>query len=159
MIRHGRRSGRSLAWALGCFALLQVGLLLLWECVGPFWRDPTFFLKLSRLQHRLKKSPEHPLSVVMLGSSRTRAGLQGLVADDFLRERVDRPVQLFNFGVSAAGPFNHLLYLRRLQAAQRPDLLLVEVMPPFLDDHGHLHNLQANQLPTAQLTRDELDLV
>jgi hypothetical protein len=67
----------------------------------------------------------------MLGSSRTVKGFKAYVVEAELERRWNRPVVAFNFGLTGAGPLVETLTLRRLLSeGLRPDLLLIEVLPP-----------------------------
>jgi hypothetical protein len=92
----------------------------------------------------------------MLGSSRTAFGLRGAVLEERLRSTLDRPTVAYNFGVYGAGPVRDLITLRRLLAeGVRPDLLLVEVTPPFLASQpGALAELAS--LPPPRLWLSEM---
>jgi hypothetical protein len=74
-------------------------------------------------------TPEQPVRVLALGSSRTQLGFDAArFAGHF-----DGRVEAFNFGCPAAGPITAALYFRRLlDAGARPDYLLVEVHPCFV---------------------------
>ncbi len=64
----------------------------------------------------------------------------------------------FNFGIPASGPVTHLLYLRRLLAdGHRPDLLLVEVLPPSLADLPNEGPLEARFLFGDRLRHGEAE--
>lgn len=130
-----RRTARAaIAWAVASFVLLQVGLLLLTD----FWfirlRDPSYGPKIASLQRRLKSvGHNRPCTIVMLGSSRTADALNGSVAEHALAA-TGRDSIVFNLGIPGAGPMQEYLTLRRLLAdGVRPDVVLVEVMPPLLD--------------------------
>ncbi len=72
----------------------------------------------------------------MLGSSRA---LQGIVPDrlESLTDADGRPYQVFNFGLTAAGPLREWLTYQRLRAAGvRPAVVLVEVLAPCFNDAG-----------------------
>jgi len=130
-MRTVNRSRRMLVW---CCLLFLTGQGM-WSTVAeyvPKLRDPSYGDKLTKLQRRTRAFPDRPL-VLMLGSSRTGYALDGLSAEDRLYCAHAKRAIVFNFGVPAAGPVTHLLYLRRLLgAAVKPNLLLVEVMPALL---------------------------
>lgn len=135
-MRSKKRSQRTLVWCLVMFAFGQAT----WSFVAerePKLRDPSYGDKLAKLQRRLHQFPDRPL-VLMLGSSRTGYALDGLSAEARLYDAHGGRAIVFNFGVPAAGPVTHLLYLRRLlNAGVVPDVLIVEVMPALLhDDDG-----------------------
>jgi hypothetical protein len=71
----------------------------------------------------------------MLGTSRTGYGFYSARVREQLAAELGGRAMAFNFGIPASGPVTHLTYLRRLLAdGHRPDLLLVEVLPPTLAD-------------------------
>ncbi len=131
--RQLRRARAVLLWSAAFFVAFQVGLGVAEEWYLPFLRDPDYGYRVARLQQRLTSAQEKPITVVMLGSSRTGSGLCARPVERELGEKMGRPVVLFNFGIPAAGPVMHLLVLNRLLRNHiRPDYLLLEVMPPYL---------------------------
>ena len=70
-----RKARGELVWWLLGFVVFQVGLAVALERRLPAVRDPEYALKRQRLQALQAASPGRPL-VLMLGSSRTRLGLQ-----------------------------------------------------------------------------------
>src|SRR5207237_388340 len=98
------------------------------EC-SLYVRDPGYSDKEIRLARQEALNPEGP-RVVMLGTSRTAAAFHA----GRVRDQLGRGV-VFNFGIPASGPITHIIYLKRLLAdGHRPDLLLLEVLPPTLAD-------------------------
>jgi hypothetical protein len=123
---------------------LQLGLALAIERWLPELRDPEYGYRLRRLAPRTRPGAGRPFTVVMLGSSRTTWGFKAGRLEHTLAQSLGRPVVVFNFGVTGAGPLLHLLNLRRLLAdGVRPDLVLVEILPPLL----------AGQYPDHELAR------
>jgi Protein of unknown function (DUF1574) len=124
-----RRARAALAWALAGFALLQLATAFALERLLPAVRDAEYADKLFRLRAALRAAPDRRL-VLMLGSSRTLMSFQA--------GRVDAPDAVaFNFGIRGAGPMLDLVLLRRLLAEGiHPHLLLLEVLPPFLNQPG-----------------------
>jgi hypothetical protein len=116
--------------------VLQAGLSLAANTAWPGLRDPLYFDKYAKLRRRVASrttAAGRPVTVVMFGSSRTLLGLDGRLLEDELAARLGRPTVAFNFGMPAAGPITNLVNLRRLlEAGERPDLVLIEVMPPLL---------------------------
>jgi hypothetical protein len=150
-----------LFWSLAGFAALQLALGLSIELWLPQLRDPYYGHRVNLLRHRMVDATTRPLTVLMLGSSRTRQGLLGKSLEQPLSQATGRQVVVFNFGQSSAGSMTELLNLKRLLAdGIRPDLLLVEVMPPFLgvqqsfDEAGELrlpaHRLRFADLPVVE---------
>jgi hypothetical protein len=142
--RAGRRPWQVLCWAALFFGCLQVGIGLVLDSWLPDVRDPEYALKERQLRARRAEAPGRPL-VVALGSSRTLLGLQA--------GRLGQGGQavVYNFGVVGCGPVLEGVYLRRLLAADvRPDLLLVEVLPPALNRAGD-RTLEEDWLQAARL--------
>jgi hypothetical protein len=138
---------------LGC-AALQLGLNLALEPLFPQFRDPFYYHKSRRLLARVHK--EQPLTVVMLGSSRTAYGLCGQRIEGQLGERLGQPVVVYNSGLFGSGPIAELLYLKRMvQEGLRPDLLLIEVLPTCLAETER-GPAEANWLDPCRLNRQEL---
>ena len=129
------RSAKSaIAWGIAAFVLLQIALFAAmstkrWQIL----RDPDWGMRLSRLETRLAESPRRPLLLV-LGSS--RAGL-GLRPDQMMSTWQPRSPLVFNFCRRGFGPMVSLLYLRRiLEEGIRPDWVVFELWPPFLNDNN-----------------------
>jgi hypothetical protein len=117
------------------FAALQLGLAVAIECWLLELRDPYAGHKMARLCRRARTGPA--ATVVVLGSSRADCGLRAQPLEKRLTEEVGRPVVVFNFGLPGGGPVGELLTLKRLLSkGVRPDLLLVEVLPPLLSSQN-----------------------
>jgi hypothetical protein len=144
------------AWGVSQVALGKVLDHALWL------RDPLYGDKELKLHARVAErttAGDRPLTVVMVGSSRTCYGLRGEIVEDRLAGQADRPVVAFNFGVPAAGPVANLITLRRLlRRGARPDWVLLEVMPPLLAGQ---HPIQPEErlLEPERLRRHEVPLV
>ncbi len=127
------QSGRSVVlWAGMVFVLSQlvVGMVAERWLLSPYeaiWRQ-----KREQLRTLAAREPDRSL-VVMLGSSRTDSAFQagrlnGLTGPD------GRPVVGYNLGIPAAGPLHEWLFVRTLlDRGIRPRLLLVEFLPPMLN--------------------------
>jgi hypothetical protein len=152
-----RARARSAAiWGLGTFILMQAGLAVWINKRMPEWSDPLYAHKAGVLRERVAEVPTRPLTVVMLGSSRTVFALKGSELEGPLEAMAGRPVVVFNFGVTGAGPVSNLMHQRRLLAeGVRPDLFLIEVLPPLLNKEI----VEANRLPADRLRRSDLDLL
>jgi hypothetical protein len=115
---------------------MQVGLSVIACYVWPALRDPLYYDKLAKLRLRqaaIATTDGPPATVVMFGSSRTLSALDGKSLEEQLSARFGRPTVAFNFGEPAAGPIANYLNLRRLVAAgERPDVVLIEVLPPLM---------------------------
>jgi hypothetical protein len=156
--RRRQRFARSAVLSgLAAVLALNLGLLAAVELI-PRLRDPFYGDKARRLWQRLRESTEKPITVVMIGSSRTGVGFHAKLAEEQLARTFSRPMVVFNFGNPSAGPVTNLLYLRRLLAeGLRPDYLLIEVMPPFLAAERP-EPLERAGFATHRLKRDELEL-
>jgi hypothetical protein len=143
---------QSLFWGLLFFAGLQIGLGLSLDQGLLRVRDPEYAAKEKQLRARRAEAPTAPL-VVMLGSSRTLLGFDARKLDDDCP--APRPV-VFNLGLIGGGPVLEGLCLKRLLAAGlRPDLLLVEVLPPSLNQAGN-RALEEDWLSGTRLSGAEL---
>src|SRR5262249_33775514 len=122
---NAQRARASLAWGLASFVLLQAALLAFIDDRMPELRDPEYGCKIVALRERLAEGPDRPVTIVMLGSSRTMFGLKGDRLEDPVSAEAGRRAVVFNFGTTGAGPFKNLMNLSRLLAdGVRPDLLL-----------------------------------
>jgi hypothetical protein len=156
--RHTWRARSALAWGLGGFLLLQLVLIFGIDHRLPELRDVAYAQKIRRLRHRTEETPTPPLTVVMLGSSRTVFGLKAGRLEKPLEQATGRPAVAFNFGMYGAGPVMNLVTLRRLLSdGVRPDLVLIEVLPPLLTDKPHTH--EVNRIPADLLGWSDLQLV
>jgi hypothetical protein len=154
-----QRSRATLLCGLALFLLQQLGLAVSIAVWLPGLRDPQYAHKVTGLKERMETSPQ-PLSIVMLGSSRTAYGLAASGLEPPLSAAVGQPVVVYNFGLLGAGPVTELLTLRRLlEDGIRPSLLLVEVLPPLLAGQVPLHEVEERRLPACSLRSDELTLV
>ena len=78
------RSARgTLLWGFTGFVVLQLGLAIGMEHWFPEFQHPCYAVKAGRLRQRLSKE-DKPLSIVMLGSSRTTFGFRGAVSEEVL---------------------------------------------------------------------------
>jgi hypothetical protein len=127
-----------LLWSVAWFAAAQLALACSVDRLLPQLHDPNYVFKTAQLRRRLQACARsgggrRPLTILMLGSSRTVFGLDARGVERHVRRQLGRPVVVYNFGVAAVGPLREYLYLERLLAEGfRPDLVLIEVMPPFL---------------------------
>src|SRR5262249_13563264 len=92
---------------------------------------------LAKLRRRQAEQPGRPLFLVV-GSSRIRLSYLPESAPRVLDAR-GRPVLTFNFPHNGMGPVLQHLYLRRLlREGVRPDLVVLEVMPLYVNhEPGH----------------------
>ena len=156
--RFAVRARTILATTIACFAVLQFGLAAAIELWLPQLRDPLYGDKLNQLKSQLAAAPADAPLVVMLGSSRAIHGLDAGRFERELARRQGHPVAAYNFGLPGAGPFTELVCLERLLAEGiRPDLALVEVLPPMLA--GQTPSFDLGQYPADRLWRRELPLV
>jgi hypothetical protein len=151
--RRQRQSRASLLWGLLLFMTGQLALAMAIERWLPGLRDADYTYRLVRLRKRLRHTPTRPVSVVMLGSSRTMFGLHGQLIEKRLRAGASDSPVVFNFGFPGAGPLRHWLHLRRLlDDGVRPDVVLLEIMPYLL------HTDNGTPIDFQQLSADKLRL-
>jgi hypothetical protein len=147
----GRRSALTLGCGVAAFLLGQLALGLAVERWLPAARDPEYAARAERLRARRAEAPGRPL-VLVLGSSRVQLGLR---AGALGADPDGRPTLVFNFGMPGAGAFLQAVCLRRLLAeGVRPDLLVLEVLPPMLNQPGPLP-LEELWLSAARLRSSE----
>jgi hypothetical protein len=131
--RRLRRSGRTVA--LGSFALYVAGLLA-FALALDHWHPnhgSGGIVKLEQLRRLVGRQPDRPL-VVMLGSSRTYGMFRARSLAE-LSGPDGKPVVAYNYGVPTFGPMQEYLLLRgMLKAGIRPRMLLLEVLPPLLNE-------------------------
>lgn len=161
MVKRRIRLARAiLLWGVAGFVALQVALTAAIETRFPEFRDPHYGHKINRLKRRTIDVPTKPLTIVMLGSSRTLGGFKASSLEQPLAEAHGGPVVVFNLGMNAAGPVVQLMNLQRILAdGVRPDLLLVEVLPPLLAGQARLQELEEGWIPIDRLALRDLPLV
>ena len=149
------RARPAIVWSIAVFAAFQLGLAFAIEYRLPELRDPNYAIKADRLQRRwteVRRNAEHAKLVVILGSSRTAFGVKADELEEPLSRDLGGPVVAYNMGVFAAGPVTELVHLKRLIAdGIRPDLLLIEVLPPLLAGQ-HAVPSESNWLPAEKLS-------
>jgi len=133
--RHARAAVLCTVFA---FLVLQLGLGAIVQLGFIVPRDSTAYTyRALRLRERLESYEEPPFLVVMLGSSRVRNGWRADAVAPHLATWVDRPPLVFNFGVAGGGHIYSYYSLHRLvDDGIRPDLVLIEVFPPFLAEQA-----------------------
>src|SRR5205085_2304077 len=105
----------------------------------------------------LRSARRHARRAGVLGEPGPGFPRRGLVARPSLSQRLGRPLLLLNLGVAGAGPVINLLNLRRLLAeGVRPDLVLIELMPGYLDQQQTGRELLPEVLPAYRLSYDEV---
>jgi hypothetical protein len=131
--RRLRRGSRAvLLWALGFFAAAQAGLVLALDYWHPALTESWWEHKWGQLRQLAAREADRPL-LVMVGSSRTDDALQAERLQELL-DKGGKPLAAYNLGVPMVGPLREGLYLdAMLEAGIRPHLLLVEFLPPFLN--------------------------
>lgn len=131
-----RPARSAIAWSVAVFAVCQLLLFWLIERGLPQIRDPAYAVRIAGLKQRLKRARKtgQPELIVMLGTSRTANALRAASLEASLSEQLGRPVLVQNLGDPGGGPMTELLYFgRMLHEGIRPALLLIEVLPLFLD--------------------------
>ncbi len=157
-VRGAARRGAALAIGAAALAFVAVQALLSGaSAVTRLVADPVYADKERRLRWLERAAPPGAARVVLLGTSRT-----GFAFDAGRTQRAaadaGTPAVAFNFGVPGAGPIAHRLYVPRLLAdGHRPDLLVLEILPPLLADLPD-GPLEARFVTGDALTRAELEV-
>jgi hypothetical protein len=158
MQRRALRQSRSdVLWAIGGLVVFQAGLALAIAWWLPELRDPAYAWKARVLARRVAaEADRRPFTLVMVGTSRTAYGLDGKRLEARYGPELNRPLIVYNFGISAGGAVTSLLTLRRLlDEGVRPDHLLIEVMPAFLAGQPGVEG-ETRWLSPTRLLRDEV---
>ncbi len=155
------RARTALLCCVGLFVALNLGLMGAIDFWLPQLRDPCFGYKAPRLRSRVREAARtHARVVVVLGSSRTVFGVKSKELEAQLTRKLGEPVVVFNFGIPGSGPLIDLINLRRLfDLGIRPDLLVMEVLPPFLAGQPTVRGAELQWISATQLTHAELDLL
>lgn len=139
-------------WGVGVFVLLQLLLATGIVCERVPVRDPLYQSRVQLLKQRWRALPEPTYKVLVLGSSRVMLALD---AGAVCQANSSPPVEVFNFGIPAAGPLTQNLYLRRLlDRGVRPDWVICDVVPGFLAGQVSLP-MEANWLHAERLIKPD----
>jgi hypothetical protein len=153
-----RRAALALAMGAGVIVIAHLGLVVAAESSLAV-RDPVYADREAALARVERDLPPGAPVVVMLGTSRTGNGFDAKRAGERLSAKFGSSADAFNFGLPAAGPILHRVYLARLLAAgHRPALLLVEVLPPSVAELPD-GPLEAKFLDGGRFTSEELELL
>ena len=133
-----RKQRAAVLWAGAAFVALQLGFGAAVESGLIDVRDNTnYSYRAGHLRQQLAREPADALTVVMLGSSRAMNAWQAGSLEKPLGARTGRPVVAYNFGMRGGGHIYSSLSLRKLVAeGTRPDLVLIELFPPFLGEQS-----------------------
>ena len=122
-----------IGWTALGFLLVQLALDIFVVSRHPELRDPEYATRLARLRERMAENPQRPL-MVMLGSSRTVGSFIPEKLPAIYSSAGESPL-VFNFSHLGAGPGMNMVEARRLlRDGIRPKWMIVEVMPPQLND-------------------------
>jgi hypothetical protein len=153
-----RRSQIALSWGLVVFVAGQAGLTILLSNRLLPCRDPELAAKLDALRNRRAEAPDRPL-LLMVGSSRTLQGFEAGCLEG-LSTPTGQSYTAFNLGVTAAGPLKEWLCLRAaLDQGIRPDLLLVEILPPLFNEPGPGRMSEESWLAISRLSATDLSIL
>lgn len=129
-----RRARNGLIWSVLAVIALQATLFGVINGPYPQLRDPTFEIKVHRLNQALQQSGPAPMVIVVLGSSVTCNAYDCKTMEQQLGPVCERPVVVYNMAGLGAGPLTQLLYLRRLlDRGIRPGHVCVEFSPQFFN--------------------------
>lgn len=141
-------------------AVLQIGAAVVFNLWFPEMIDPNFGNRLASVWEGRAANPAHTHTVIMVGSSRTYYGLQTGRLSAALTGELGRPVSVVNAAYFGGGPLTELLTWQRLRReGVRPDLLLIEVMPGYLNDSFPPYEMREERLPTNRIGWLDLPLL
>jgi len=124
----------------------------------PRVRDPMFEVPAHQFRERAAAA-DRPLTVAFLGSSRTGNGIRPAVAQETIAAETGRPCVAHNLHVPGGGPVTQLVHWRRLlERGPRPDVVVVEVCPPWLSMPDG-QPVEAGAFRGDRMSRDETKLV
>ena len=152
--RWSRPGRRHAVWTLIVFVLatltLSLGMVALLDYGPTKYRDPEFGKRFTMLKARVAEYPDHHV-IVVLGSSRVSMGVRPDVTDNGLS--VGKPIMV-NMSLAGSGPIMERLVLHRILAAGiKPDLVLIEFWPAFMNEEGPYH--EQVRLDLARLQPDD----
>jgi hypothetical protein len=131
--RMKKRAPAAFLWALAFYVAAQAFLVAAVSRWNPHMPTRVLVKKRKRLWELAKRKGDRPL-LVMLGSSRTEGAFEARRLDG-LPGPGGKPLLAYNYGVPTNGPVCELTNLREmLEAGIRPSLLLVEFLPPLLNE-------------------------
>ncbi len=142
-----KRAGPALLWAIVAYVVLQLGLgaAIQTGLVEPYKTD-TYLYRANHVRIRVERESDCPFVFAMVGSSRVMNGFKGSVLEEPLRERVDRPAIVANFGARGAGHIYSCFTLKQLvKDGIRPDFVLIELFPLHLSEHFRLERQWLDQ--------------
>jgi hypothetical protein len=126
----------------------------------PIYRDPFLGSRMRNYKARRLESSGPVRSVVLLGSSRFYNAMRERVLETTLREKIGEPVAVHNWYHFATGCFSSLFQFERLKRqGERPDLVVVEVVPAFLCKGVTLHDANTLTIPARRLSWEDAALV
>jgi hypothetical protein len=130
-----RASARTVWTLLAALAAVNAALVAAVETAPPRWHDPEYGTRLGYFKQRQAENCDRKF-IVVLGSSRVAIGLHPASIEP---QKSGEPA-LFNMALVGGGPVMELLTFRRLMAdGVRPDAVLVEYWPAFLNETGTYH--------------------
>ena len=158
--RGSRQACAAVLSALAMLIGLQIGTAVVLNLWFPGIIDPKFGSRLASVQEGRAADPADTRTVVMVGSLRTYYGLHSGLLSAALTEELHNPVSVVNAGYFGGGPLTELLFWQRLcREGFRPDLLLIEVMPAYLNDWAPTAEMQEDRLPTNHIGWFDLPLL
>jgi hypothetical protein len=135
-VRRRLRARLALVWTM--LAALAGNILVgTWFHSAPWRNDPPFARRIEALKTRLQARAAAGSLVLMVGSSRTMYAFDARLIEARLEKGLKAPLNVHNFGMLGAGPTMEFVIVKRLlEAGIRPDCLLIEVSPCFLNGRG-----------------------
>jgi hypothetical protein len=158
--RRLQRCGRAVAlWSLAFYVVVQAAVMAAsYRLIMPPLPGRVWNRKRQLLHELTAQAPDQPL-LLMIGSSRTEMGFNSWNMTD-LKSPEGKPLVAFNCGVPQIGPLREKMYLRELlDAGIRPRVLLVEFLPPLLNDPRRHLNSEEGWISPAWLSPWELGQV
>jgi hypothetical protein len=148
------RARSAVLTGIALFAATQAGLNITLKSSGSSVADPPYASAWAIIENHppFKSNSSDCQRVLVLGSSRTQAGVQAKQLSDDLTYLSTKPTLALNFGTPAGGPLTCHLYLQRLfEHGLKSDIVLQEIHPGFLTDPPlelrwlHPHRLRAGE--------------
>jgi hypothetical protein len=153
-----RRSALALVSAAALFVLAQV--CFHWLAWRLSLRDAEYASRLADLREQIEASSEPPLTVLLLGTSRSQWGVRSRLLAEQLSQQTGRRVVVGNFSMGGASPVRFLFWWERLRRqGVRPDLVLLEVLPMQLGRDDEDGDFSETMVPTRSLYWQDLSFV